>query len=113
MHTMTVAISSILREGKKTIYNTGTSEYRPLLVTSETTDNLKRFTLRCCYNDKKSNSHNEARVQKRKTMKRKSTFRIQPESESHDLRGERVNYQTYVGLHFQNRQTHPCPSHHC
>lgn len=42
-------------------------------------------------------------------MKKKSTQRLPPDNDSFKLRAMQVNYQTYLYLNFQSKETLPSP----
>ena len=42
-------------------------------------------------------------------MKTKSTLRLPPDRESHDLKVQRVNYQTFIFLNFAQAESPPSP----
>lgn len=83
-----------------------------LPLSNNLTKILRKFTLQHVYNDKKSQSLAESRASKWKKMKKKSTQRLPPDEDSHDLRARRVNYQCYIYRSYSRKDAPPSPSNH-
>ena len=62
--------------------------------------------------DKISTTLGDARALKWNAMKKKSTVRLPPDKDSHDLKMARVNYQTYVWLNYDQADGPPLPYDH-
>ena len=111
--------------GKTTIFDKGTSsdDARSLLssigktlpVTQAVLDDVAMsrydmFTIRFIYNDKISKSLGEARARKWNQMKkRKSTLTQRPDRDSLDIKTNRVNYQTYLLMNYDQPCAPPSP----
>ena len=65
-----------------------------------------------CYKDKTSKTLTEARSKKWGAMKRKSTLRISPDTDSHHLKVTRGNYQMFIMLNFMDCDASPSPLQH-
>ncbi len=70
---------------------------------------MTQFTIKFIYGDKLNKTLATARASKWKAMKTKSTQRIPPDQDSHDLHVKRVNYQTYVLLKYDKPDPPPSP----
>lgn len=77
-----------------------------LPVPQDVLDNMEIFTIRYIYNVSKSLSN--ARARKWRQMKKRSTLRLPPDKDSHNLKVTRGKYQTYMLLHYG--QVEPAPS---
>ncbi len=76
-------------------------------------DDMAMFTIRYIYDDKLSTSLGDARAKKWKQMKkRKSTLRLPPDRDSHDLKTTRANYQAYVFMNYDKAEAPPSPLDH-
>ena len=73
---------------------------------------MEKFTTKCVYKDEISKTHAEARAKKWDAMKRKSTLRIPPDTDSHHLKVIRGNYQTFIMLNFMDCDASPSPLQH-
>ena len=62
--------------------------------------------------DKSSKTLAEARAKKWEGMKRKSTLRIPPDTDSHNLKVTRANYQAFIMLNFMNPDAPSSPLQH-
>ena len=83
----------------------------PLPVTQEVIRDLEKFVIRFIYGDTKSKTVGEARAEKWRTQKKKSTIRLLPDSDSLHYHLCRANYLTYLLKHYQ-LQSHPSPIGH-
>ena len=81
-------------------------------MTQQVLDQMAHFTIRFIYNDKASKSLGDARALKWSQMKRKSTSRIPPDQDSHNLHVTRANYQVYVLLNYDSAAAPPSPINH-
>lgn len=119
IHSGSDTTSAFFGHGKKTVYDKGTSteEARTLLagvgkvlpVTTQICHDMAHFTIRYIYNDKVSKTLTDARALKWSQMKRKSTQRIPPDQDSHDLKVARVNYIVHVLLNYAKPDAPPSP----
>jgi len=122
IHSGSDTTSGFYGHGKKTVYEkgTGTQEARNLLkdvgktlpVTQEVLQQMATFTIRHIYNDTISKTLGEARARKWGEMKNKSTSRIPPDPDSHNLHVTRVNYQVYIQLNYDKPDAPPNPTNH-
>ena len=71
--------------------------------------NLEKFTIQVVYNDKSSRNLEEARAKKWNEMKRKSTQRLPPNTDSHNHHAARVNYTTYMYSNYDKKEGPPSP----
>ena len=71
--------------------------------------NLEKFTIKVVYNDKSSRNLDEARTKKWNDMKRKSTQRLPPNSDSHKHHATRVNFISYMFSNYDKREGPPSP----
>ena len=83
-----------------------------LPVTADMQDDMEQFTIRYIYKDKTSKRLAEARAKKCEAMKKKSTLRIPPDSDSHNMKVTRANYQLFILLNFMNPDAPPSPLQH-
>ena len=105
IHTGADAVSSFYGHGKPSIFDTAmkSEEARKLLqglgkrlpVTADMQDDMEQFTIRYIYNDKTGKRLAEARAKKWEVMKKKSTLRIPPDSDSHNMKVTRANNQVF------------------
>lgn len=116
VHSGSDTTTAFFGHGKQTVFSKGiTDEARPLLslvgqslpVTRNVLDAMTEFTVKYIYNDKISKTLGEARAKKWTQMKRKSTLRLPPDQDSHDLKVTRGNYQSYMLLNYH--KVEPCP----
>lgn len=122
IHTGADAISSFYGHGKPSVFDTAmkSSEARELLkglgkylpVTLQTQKDLEQFTIKYVYKDRTSKTLAEARAKKWETMKRKSTLRIPPDTDSHNFKVTRANYQAFIMLNFMNPDAPSSPLQH-
>ncbi|KAK4322223.1 hypothetical protein Pmani_007021 [Petrolisthes manimaculis] len=76
-------------------------------------DEMAMFTIKFIYNDNHSQTLGDASARKWTEMKkRKSTLRLPPDRNSHDLKIKRVNYQTFMMLNFDKADPPPSPINH-
>jgi hypothetical protein len=73
---------------------------------------MELFTIRYIYKDKTSKTLGAARASKWEAMKRKSTLRIPPDSDSRNLKVTRANYQVFILLNYMNPDAPPSPLQH-
>ena len=85
---------------------------KSLPVTSQTKKDVEKFPTKYVYKDKTSKTLSEARAKKWDAMKRKSTLRIPPDTDSHHLKVTRGNYQTFIMLNFMDCDASPSPLQH-
>ena len=116
--------SGFYGHGKKMVYEKGTQTQeavalshlkdvgKTLPVTQEVLQQMATFTIRHIYNDKISKTLGEARALKWGQMKNKSTSRIPPDLDSHNLRVTRVNYHVFIQLNYDKPDAPPDPTHH-
>ena len=71
--------------------------------------NLEKFTIQIVYNHKLIKNLPEARTRKWEAMKRKSTQRLPPDTDSHKHHAARVNYVAYMYTHYDEREGPPSP----
>ena len=116
VHSGSDTTAAFFGHGKQTIFSKGiTDEACTLLssvgqslpVTRNALDAMAKFTVKFIYNDAISKTLGEARARKWALMKRKSTLRLPPDQDSHDLKVTRGNYQTYMLLNYH--KVDPCP----
>jgi len=81
-------------------------------VMADMQDDMEQFTIEYTYKDKTSKTLAEARAKKREAMKKKSTLRIPPDSDSHHMKVTRANYQVFILLNFMNPDAPPSPLQH-
>lgn len=122
IHTGADAISSFYGRGKPSVFDSTmkSEEARELLrglgkclpVTSQTLKQLEQYTIKYIYKDKSSKTLAEARAKKWEGMKRKSTLRIPPDTDSHNLKVTRANYQAFIMLNFMNPDAPSSPLQH-
>ena len=84
---------------------------RELPAKQEVIDDLERFVIRHVYGDAKNETLAEVRTSKWRTMKKKSTMRLAPDSDSLRHHLERANYLAYLQKNF-NLKIHPSPVGH-
>ena len=85
---------------------------KTLPVTQATLDDMAMFTTNFVYTDKISKTLGDARARKWTKMKRKSTLRLPPDRDSHDLKMKRVNYQAFTLLNYDKADSPPSPLNH-
>ena len=73
---------------------------------------MEEFTTKYVYKDKTSKTLAEARAKKWDVMKRKSTLRIPPDTDSYHLKVTSGNYQTFIMLNFMDCDASPSPLQH-
>ena len=83
-----------------------------LFITDSVVDQLRNCTIKSVYNDNKSKTLADARASKWKIMQKKSFSRLPPDEDSHYQHTRRVNYQSYVYLHYMNNDALPSPTDH-
>ena len=83
-----------------------------LPVTPQTVKDMEQFTIKYLYKDRTSKTLEEARAKKWEGMKRKSTLRIPPDRDSHNLKVTRTNYQAFIVLNFMNPDAPSSPLQH-
>lgn len=108
--TGTDVTSGFFAHGKKTIYDrvacSDTAKAlllglgQELIVSKAVISEVVEFTMRYIYNDTKSKTLGEARSSKWLQMKRKHTARLPPDLDSMTQHIKRVNYVTFIYLHF-------------
>ena len=84
---------------------------KSLPVTCQTKKDMEKFAKKYVYKDKTSKTLTEACAKKWDAMKRKSTLRIPPDTDSH-LKVTRGNYQTFIMLNFMDCDASPSPLQH-
>ena len=122
IHTGADAVSSFYGHGKPSIFDTAMKSEeackllqglgKRLPVTADMQDDMEQFTIRYIYKDKTSKRLAEARAKKWEAMKKKSTLRIPPDSDSHNMKVTRANYQVFILLNFMNPDAPPSPLQH-
>jgi hypothetical protein len=104
--------------GKRSVYDKGVcaeakqmlkSVGKELPASSEVLDNMAIFTIRYIYGDKVSKTLGQARALKWRNLKKKTTSRIPPDRDSHNLKVQRVNYQSHLFLNFHKKELVPSP----
>ena len=83
-----------------------TSCERELPATQEVMDDLEKFVIRYIYGDQKNDNLAGVRATKWRAMKKKSTIRLAPDSDSLRHHLERANYLTYLQKNF-SLKIHP------
>ena len=73
---------------------------KTLNVNQNIFDEITKFTMKFIYGDKLNKTLAAARASKWNSMKTKSTQRIPPDQDSHDIHVKRVNYQAKVLLNY-------------
>ena len=119
IHTGADAVSGFYGHGKKSIFQSVvkseeacellTSVGKIIPVTEATLERIALFTIKYVYGDKVSKTLSEAHAVKWNRMKKKSTQRIPPDHDSHDLKVKRVNYQVYILLSYDKPEPPPSP----
>ena len=115
IHTRADALSGFYGHGKPSVFESAMKSQKALKllsglgkslpVTSQTEKDMEKFTIKYVYKDKTRKTLAEARTKKWDAMKRKSTLRIPPDTDSHHLKVTRGNYQTFIMLSFMDRDT--------
>ena len=116
------AVSGFYGHGKKSIFQSvvKSEEACELLtclekvipVTEATLERMALFTIKYVSGDKDSTTFAEARALKWNKMKKKSTPRIPPDCESHNLKVKRANYQVYILHRYDKLEAPPTPLEH-
>ena len=83
-----------------------------LPLKDEVKQQLELVTIKGIYNDWTSKNLAQCRPSKWSKMKKKSTTRIPPDADTHNLHSQRVNYQCYVFLFYKNKFAPPSPNNH-
>ncbi|KAK4322236.1 hypothetical protein Pmani_007032 [Petrolisthes manimaculis] len=115
--------AAFFARGKTTIYDKAfasedarvilRSVGKSLPVPQVVLDEMAMFTIKFIYNDNHSQTLGDASARKWTEMKkRKSTLRLPPDRNSHDLKIKRVNYQTFMMLNFDKADPPPSPINH-
>ncbi|KAG1648975.1 hypothetical protein GQR58_029417 [Nymphon striatum] len=115
--------AAFFAHGKTTIYDKASASEdarvilrsvgKSLPVPQVLLDEMAKFTIKFVYNDKRSQTLGDARARKWTEMKkRKSTVRLPPDRNSHDLKIKRFNYQTFMMLNFDKADPPPSPINH-
>ena len=122
IHTRADAVSGFYGRGKKLIFQSvvKSEEACELLtclgkvipVTEATLERMALFTIKYVYGDKDSTTFAEARARNCNKMKKKSTQRIAPDRESHNLKVKRANYQVYILHRYNKPEAPPTPLEH-
>ena len=82
---------------------------KAISVTEATLERMALFTIKYVYGDKDSTTFAEVRALKWNKMKKKSTQRIPPDHESHNLKVKRANYQVHILHHYDKPEAPPTP----
>ena len=119
IHTRADAVSGFYVHGKKSIFQSvvKSEEVCELLtclgkvipVTEATLERMALFTIKYVYGDKDSTTFAKARALKWNKMKIKSTQRILPDRESHNLKVKRANCQVYILHRYDKPEAPPTP----
>ena len=113
-----ITCHSLSQLDHETVYDKGTKTQearnllkdvgKPLPVTQEVLQQITTLTVRHIYSDKINHILGEARALKWGQMKRKSTSRIPPDPDSHNV--IRVNYQVYIQVNYDKLNAPPDPT---
>jgi hypothetical protein len=119
IHTGADAVSGFYGCGKKAVFGSvaGSIEARDLLksvgssvpATKLVYENMERFTVKYIYRDPNCLTLSKVRASKWKALKSKSTLRLPPDRDSHELHIQRVNYQVYILLNYDKPDAPPSP----
>ena len=122
IHTGADAVSSFYGHSKPSVFDSAMKSQEAcsqlkelgkcLPVQAKTKTDMEQFTIKYIYKDKISKTLAEARANKWDSTKRKSTLRIPPDIDSHDLKITRANYQTFIMLNFAEPDAPPSPLQH-
>ena len=96
------------KEAHRLLENIG----KTLNVNQNIFDEMTKFTIKFIYGVKLNKTLAAARASKWNSMKTKSTQRIPPDQDSHDLNVNLVTYQAYVLLHYDKLEPPPLPLNH-
>ena len=83
-----------------------------LPLSQDVKENLEKFTIKFVYRDMKRKSLAVCRALKWSRIKKKSTQRIPPNEESHQLKANPENYQSYLFNNYKNKENIPYPIGH-
>ena len=70
---------------------------------------MERFAVKYIYRDPNCPTLSKVRASKWKALKSKSTLRLPPDRDSHELHIQRVNYQVYILLNYDKPDAPPSP----